>query len=162
MESVEDVLKGAILLEERGRAFYTHAAGEAKSPGVREVFALLAEEEEKHKQYLARLLGEYLRSGQIRPGSGAPLEMSAAVLTEEVRKTVEAAEFEAAAIYAGMALEEKAIAFYMEKAKQAPPELAQIYQGLARWEQTHLELLMALDEELRKRIWYERSFWPLD
>lgn len=161
METVEDVLKGAILLEERGRAFYAHAAGEAKSPGVREIFALLAEEEEKHKQYLARLLGEYWRTGRIG-ASGTPVDASAAVFTSEVREAVEAAGYEAAAIYAGMALEEKAVAFYTEKAKQAPPELAAVYQALARWEQTHLDLLTALDEELRKRVWFERSFWPLD
>jgi rubrerythrin len=92
--------------------------------------------------------------------SGEPVDVTSAVITPEVKKEIEAAGFEAAAIYAGMALEEKAVAFYAEKAKTAPRELAQLYQSLARWEQFHLDLLASLDEELRQRIWHERGFWP--
>lgn len=160
METVEDILKGAILLEEHGRAFYAHAAQEAKSPGVREIFEILAKEEERHKEYLAKALGEYLRTRQFSGLSSFPVDVTAAVLTEDVKREIEAASFEASAIYAGMALEEKAVAFYTEKAKAAPPELAPLYQRLAKWEQTHLDLLAALDEDLRQRVWHERSFWP--
>lgn len=161
METPEAVLKGAIIFEERGRAFYEHAASTAKSPGVQELFRLLAKEEERHKEYLAKALAELLKKGEIGKIS-LPVDVTAAVLTEEVKKEVEAAGFEAAAIYAGMALEERAVAFYSEKAKNAPEPLAELYRSLARWEQTHLDLLAALDQDLRERIWHERGFWPLD
>lgn len=162
MKTQEDVLKGAILFEERSRAFYEHAASSAQSPGVREIFTILTKEETRHKEYLARLLGELLRTGRIEGTGIEPLDVSSAVLTESMKKEIEAAGFEAAAIYAGMALEERAVRFYIEQAKNASPELAKFYTSLARWEQTHLDLLMALDEELRQRIWHERGFWPLD
>ncbi len=162
VETQEDVLKGAILLEERGRTFYEHAALSAQSRGVQEIFSLLAREEERHKAYLAKLLGELLRTGKVAAASRLPVDVSAAVLTEAVRREIEAAGFEAAAIYAGMALEERAVAFYAEKAKNAPPELAQLFTALAKWEQSHLDLLAALDEELRQRVWHEQNFWPLD
>ncbi len=161
METHEDVLKGAILLEERGRAFYEHAARSAQAPGVQEIFTILAKEEARHKEYLAKVLSELMRTGQVKIPGSEQMDFSAEVLTEAVKKEIEAAEFEAAAIYAGMALEERAVRFYTEKAKEAPPELANLYTSLARWEQTHLELLAALDEELRRRIWHERGFWPL-
>lgn len=162
VESQEDVLKGAILLEERGRVFYEHAALSAKSPGVKEIFAILAREEERHKDYLAKLLGELVRTGKVEASFNLPVDVTSAVLTEQVKKEIEAAGFEAAAIYAGMALEERAVAFYSEKAKSAPPELAKLYTALAKWEQSHLDLLSALDEELRQRVWFERGFWPMD
>lgn len=162
VETQEDVLKGALLLEERGRAFYEHAARMANSPGAKEVFSLLAREEERHKEYLAQLLGDLLRQGEVERVPQLTVDVTSAVLAEDVRREIEAAGFEAAAIYAGMALEERAVAFYTEKAKSAPPQLAQLYTTLAKWEQSHLDLLAALDEELRQRIWQERGFWPLD
>ncbi len=161
LKTPEDVLKGAILLEERGRAFYEHAARSAQSPGVREVFTILAQEEMRHKEYLAQFLAELWRTGKIGTSRPEPVEVASAVLTEAVKKEIEAAGFEAAAIYAGMALEERAVAFYTEQAKSAPPGLAELYASLARWEQTHLDLLAAMDEDLRQRIWYERGFWPV-
>lgn len=162
VETQEDVLKGALLLEERGRVFYEHAARTANSPGAGEIFSLLAKEEQRHKEYLTQLLRELLHQGQVQQVPQLPVDVTSAVLTEDVRKGIEAAGFEAAAIYAGMALEERAVAFYTEQAKKAPPPLAQLYTALAKWEQSHLELLAALDEDLRQRIWYERGFWPLD
>jgi rubrerythrin/NOL1/NOP2/fmu family ribosome biogenesis protein len=159
VETPEDVLKGAILLEERGKAFYEHAALSAQNPGVKEIFSILAREEERHKAYLAKAFAEFVRTGKVSL-SGQPVDVTSAVITPEVKKEIEAAGFEAAAIYAGMALEEKAVAFYAEKAKTAPQELAQLYQSLAQWEQSHLDLLASLDEELRQRIWHERGFWP--
>lgn len=162
MKTQEDVLKGAILFEERGRIFYEHAAQEAKSPGVREVFALLAQEEGRHRDYLAKMLAGLLRTGKMEKFSRPASDMVSAVLTEDVKKGIEAAGFEAAAIYAGMALEERAVAYYRENAKKAPPNLAELFEFLAQWEQTHWDLLFALDEELRQRIWHERGFWPLD
>jgi len=159
VETPEDVLKGAILLEERGKAFYEHAALSAQNPGVKEIFSILAREEERHKEYLAKAFAEFLRTGKVTLTS-QPVDVTAAVLTPEIKKEIEAAGFEAAAIYAGMALEEKAVAFYAEKAKTAPHELAKLYESLAKWEQSHLDLLAALDEELRQRVWHERGFWP--
>lgn len=159
VETPEDVLKGAILLEERGKAFYEHAALSAQNPGVKEIFSILAREEERHKEYLVKALAEFVRTGKAS-SSVQPLDVTSAVITPEVKKEIEAAGFEAAAIYAGMALEEKAVAFYAEKAKTAPQELAELYASLAKWEQSHLDLLASLDEELRQRIWHERGFWP--
>lgn len=163
METTEDVLKGAMLLEERGKAFYEHAAQEAQSPGVREVFTILAEEEERHRQYLARALADFLKTGNVGAvelGQG-PVDVTKAVLTPEVVAGISAAGFEAAAIYAGMALEDRAVSFYREKAQGAPQALASLYESLARWEQTHLDLLTSLNEDLRLRIWYDRRFWPV-
>ncbi|MCS7240232.1 MAG: hypothetical protein NZ651_03185 [Candidatus Bipolaricaulota bacterium] len=162
VESPEDVLKGAILLEEWGRIFYQHAAMEAKSAGVKEIFSRLAHEEENHKEFLIKMLSELIRTGGVQASSPSSMPVTSGISLDQVKKEIEVADFEAAAIYAGMALEERAVAFYAEKAKVAPPALAQLYRTLANWEQTHLDLLAAWEEDIRQRIWHERGFWPLD
>ena len=55
-----EILKSAIMLERRGKAFYTQAAETARSPEVREIFRVMAKEEDLRANRL-RLLA-YVRS----------------------------------------------------------------------------------------------------
>ena len=48
-----DILKQAILLERKGRAFYLQAASAADHADVRRFFEMMATEEESHIRYLA-------------------------------------------------------------------------------------------------------------
>jgi len=73
---------------------------------------------------------------------------------------VEAASHEAAAIYAAMGMEEKAVSFYSEQAKNAVGKEKELFTWLADWERTHLDLLMALNKDLRQRVWQDQRFWP--
>ena len=85
-----------------------------------------------------------------------------AVLTEEVRKEISAAGYEAAAISAAMAMEEKAVKFYAESAASTDDPVAKgLYRWLADWEKSHLVFLSELDEELTESIWYDNKFWPI-
>ncbi|MBU4495944.1 MAG: hypothetical protein KJ874_11680, partial [Acidobacteria bacterium] len=45
---MEDILKGAILLEHKGKALYTSVLQTTEIPEIRDLFRLLAEEEDKH------------------------------------------------------------------------------------------------------------------
>ena len=51
--STLDILKQAILLERRGKAFYKKVAEKTDNPAVREVFEMMAAEEQKHLNTLA-------------------------------------------------------------------------------------------------------------
>jgi rubrerythrin len=46
-KSTTDILKEAILLELRGKAFYSNIAAQTKSEAVRRIFSMIAEEEEQ-------------------------------------------------------------------------------------------------------------------
>lgn len=59
------MLKDALLLERRGKAFYEKAATDARDPGVKELFSFLAEEEARHAGIVGGLLREYQESGRI-------------------------------------------------------------------------------------------------
>jgi rubrerythrin len=64
-KSTEDILKAAILLELRGKAFYTKTARESGSEAVRKIFTKLAEEEDAHVEFLSKQFAEYKKSGRF-------------------------------------------------------------------------------------------------
>ena len=47
-ENTLDIIKGAILLERKGKTFYETTARNTASEAVREIFETMAAEEEKH------------------------------------------------------------------------------------------------------------------
>ena len=162
--SAEDILKTAILLELRGKAFYNTAARETKSEAVRKIFTMMAEEEDEHIAFLSRQFAEYKKSGRFaqnaieKPADDAEAAM---ILSEKVKKDISAAGFEAAAISAAIDFENRAIEIYQGRANEATDSNERdMYQMLANWERTHFRLLHKLDEDLKEQIWYDNNFWP--
>ncbi len=159
-----DALKGAMLLEQRGQAFYRSAAEQTTVPEVRKLFELLAQEERHHRQTLAKVYEELERTGSFsRPsGEGTTSNAAGAVLSPEVMAEISAASYEAAAVYAAMALEERAVAYYRKQEEAATDSTERdLYRWLAEWEGRHLNTLMGMEEDLRQRIWHDQNFWPL-
>ena len=159
-----DVLKEAILLERRGRAFYLQAAAQSQHQSVREFFETMAAEEERHMQVLEEQYKKFSASQSF-----ATLESMDAdrqplhdiVLSKEAKQNIEAADFEAAAISAAMLLEERAVRLYGAHAASAEdPNEKALYAWLARWEQGHLSFLNDLDRDIRAAVWNDNRFWP--
>jgi rubrerythrin len=163
-KSAEDILKTAILLELRGKAFYTTAARETKSEAVRKIFSMMAEEEDGHIAFLSSQFAEYEKSGkftrnliQAHVDNAEPLK----ILSERVKKEISAAGFEAAAISAAIDFENRAVEVYQGRANEATdPNEKEMYQVLADWERTHFRLLHRLDEDLKEQVWQDNNFWP--
>jgi rubrerythrin len=163
-KSAEDILKTAILLERRGRAFYSTAARETQSEAVRKVFTMMAEEEDGHIEFLSRQFAEYEKSGRFSqetvPARTNDTE-AVMILSEKVKKEISAASFEAAAISAAIDFENRAVAVYQGRANEsADPNEKEMYQMLADWERTHFRLLHKLDEDLKEQVWHDNNFWP--
>jgi rubrerythrin len=163
-KSAEDILKTAILLELRGKAFYTTAARETESEAVRKIFTMMAEEEATHIEFLSRQFAEYEKNGKFaknnleNPADDAEVVM---ILSEQVKKEISAAGFEAAAISAGIDFENRAIEVYQGRAGEAAdPNEKEMYQMLADWERTHFRLLHKLNEDLKEQVWHDNNFWP--
>jgi rubrerythrin len=163
-KSAEDILKTAILLERRGKAFYTAAARQAESDAVRKIFTMMAEEEDSHIDFLSRQFAEYEKSGKFAQntlGSHSSDAEATAILSEQVRKEISAAGFEAAAISAAIDFENRAVSIYQERADEAADlNEKKMYQMLADWERTHFRLLNQLNEDLKEQVWYDNNFWP--
>jgi len=160
-----DILKEAILLEHRGRAFYLDVAARTTSEAVRRIFTIIADEETEHIRFLSDQFKNYQKHKAFRkiaaPEPEASDEVAREVLTTEMKKQISAAGFEAAAISAAMDFEAKAVELYSSKAETASdPNEKDLYRMLAEWERGHHKWLARIDNELREEIWFDNSFWP--
>ncbi|MCI0514872.1 ferritin family protein, partial [candidate division KSB1 bacterium] len=143
-----EILKGALLLERKGRAFYEHAAQQIQEPMVKKVFEMMAKEEKSHVEILTRQYTNLVRDGKLREihYDTQPLEILGKILTAEVKNEISAAGFEAAAVSAAIGMEDRAVRYYSEQVGKAVDTIEkELFTWLANWEKGHLKMLMALD-----------------
>ena len=160
-----DILKGAILLEHRGKALYESVVKTSESEGVKELFSMLSREEDKHigvleKQFSRIARGESFDIAELDKEHASTHE---AIITQEIVKSISGAGYEAAVIAAALEFEKNAVKFYSEHASTAESEQEKkLYNWLTEWEKNHMMMMARLDNELKEKIWYDNQFWPLD
>jgi len=163
-KSAVDILKEAILLERRGKAFYATAARQTASEAARKIFEMMAAEEDEHINFLSKQFAYYEKNKAFKKidESADPDDATVmAILSEEIKKQVTAAGFEAAAISAAMDFETRAVQIYSERAESATDENErEMYQMLADWEKGHHFWLHKINEDLKEQVWYDNNFWP--
>lgn len=159
-----DILKTAILLEKRGKAFYETVAAKTDDEDVKKIFSIMAKEEQLHIEFLSQHYKNFEQSGNFKKvGMQPKADESVAdmVLSKEISKRISAAGFEAAAISAAIDMETKAIEVYSSRAKESSdPVEKELFNFLADWEKSHHKILHELNEELKEKIWYDNQFWP--
>ncbi|MBN1879054.1 ferritin family protein [bacterium] len=164
MSKAEATIKKAILLEHKGRAFYSSIAKNTNSPAVRDIFESMALEEEEHIRVLTEQLKSLTQAGSFKFMELKTIsdEVSPKVLTSAIREEISGAGYEAAAISAAMNFEQQAVDYYQDRARAThDEEEARIFTWLADWEKTHVDLLTEIDKELQEKVWYDQSFWPI-
>ena len=158
-----DILKQAMLLEKRGKTFYQSVAAQTQNSEVQSFFEFMAEEE-NHIQILTGQFKAFKDKGSFQPQSlddDQKQTVDTAVLNKVISEKISAASFEAAAVSAAMSMEERAIQIYSERANSAEnPEEKKVYQWLATWEQSHLNMLSDIDRTITEKIWFDNKFWP--
>jgi rubrerythrin len=159
-----DILKEAILLERRGKAFYSNVAEKSDSEAAKKIFNMMAEEEDEHIKFLSRQFAHYMKTNEFlktEHHEEASDDVAMKVLTDDIKKQITAASFEAAAISAAMDFETRAVKVYSDRAASATDvnEKA-LYKMLADWETGHQHILHQLNEELKEDIWNDNNFWP--
>ena len=163
-DKTTEILKNAILLEKRGQAFYSKIAEQTSGKAVKEFFEMMADEEVKHVRILSEQFKSYRQNKKFEPGDydgDHAGSITPRVLTKDLKAEVSAADYEAAAITAAMAMEKNAIKLYSDRAAQADdPNEKTLYQWLADWEKQHLHFLSEIDKEITEQIWYDNNFWP--
>jgi rubrerythrin len=160
-----DILKEAILLERRGKAFYSGVAEKTDSVSAKKIFLLMAEEEEEHIKFLSKQFAVYEKTKTFLKPEGYVAnpeeEIAMRVISEAMKKEITAASFEAAAISAAMDFEARAVNVYTQRAEEAiDPNEKALYKMLADWEKSHQYFLHQINEELKADIWNDNSFWP--
>jgi len=162
-KTASDILKTAILMERRGKAFYEKVAEQTQSMDVRNIFNIMAEEENSHIEFLSKQFSSYEKNKTFAKNDfhTADDQIAKMILNKDIKKQISAAGFEAAAISAAIDMENKAIEVYSSRAKESTDESEkELFNFLANWEKGHLKMLMELNKELMEQVWYDNSFWP--
>jgi rubrerythrin len=158
-----EILKGALLLEHRGKALYESVGRQTEVAAVGELFDLLVKEEVSHIEILSKQLGRAAQGEalEVETLEAGPQDTAGSVLSGDIVKAISGAGYEAAVIAAGLDFEARAVDFYSRQAKEAETEAERkLYSWLAEWERGHMQMFAELDRQLREQIWYDNSFWP--
>ena len=84
-----EILKMAILMEKRGKAFYEKMAEQTDSEGAKMIFMTMAEEEKEHVEYLSKQFSYYVKEKHFaKPDTTADIsaEISGEILNKEIVK----------------------------------------------------------------------------
>lgn len=156
-----EILKTAILLERKGKAFYTHVANQAADTDVKEFFQNMADEEDEHIKFLTEQFNNFTKNKTFSKVNKQPeSDTSEEILSEKIKSKIDSASFEASAISAAIDMENKAVAVYSERARNAESkEEKEFYQWLSDWESSHHKLLYHIDQELKEKIWNDNKFF---
>ena len=151
-------------MEKRGHSLYKSVATQTTVPEIKEIFELMANEEQPHAEYLAKQLGEYQKNNKLA-GLELPREADESVvntiLSKDIQSKISAAGYEAAAISAAIDMENNAIRIYAERADMAEdPNEKALFNWLSDWEKGHHKLLNEIDNQLKEKVWYDNNFWP--
>lgn len=158
-----DILKQAILMEKRGKVFYASAAENSQDPDVKNIFRIMAGEEDKHIDFLVEQFQKFQGNGRFDfsiLSEAGDHTIADQVISKSISDKVSSVGFEASAISLAIDMENRAIIVYSEQAKNATdPEEKKFYQWLANWEHGHQRILLQLDRELREKVWMDNNFW---
>lgn len=161
-----EILKGALLLEYRGKALYEAAVKTTEIPEVKALFSMLEDEEKKHitalTKHMSQVQSRTETSGSLELENLTPGKIDA-ILSKDIVDKVHGAGYEAAVISAALDFEKKAVTYYSDQASRAENEGEKtLYTWLTNWEVNHMQMLADLDNELKEKIWFDNQFWPLD
>ena len=159
-----EIIKHAILLEKRGKAFYRKVSEQTKDSATREFFEMMANEETKHISVLSeqyKILKNKGRFNTVSSDINETGETISDALSNKIKEKISAASYESAAISAAITFEENAVKLYSARASEAKdPEEKKIYTWLATWERQHSKMLIEIDKALVETIWNDNQFWP--
>jgi rubrerythrin len=158
-------LAEAIETERHGQHFYRMAARSTSDPKGKEVFTVLAAEEEQHEHFLEAQHAALLERGEIDPdavlGTGADLSGDDPIFSEALRGRIREAHFEMAALGVGVRIELASVQHYKSQAENAPtPDVKAFLESLAEWESNHYHALLRQQESLRELYWADSGFAP--
>ena len=158
---VMEIFTYAIELKEEKETFYRQLSHEAKYEGVRELFALLAEEEARHCAAIKELedsLNVKLAATTIKKDAKRIFEkMRAGIEKEEP-----AFENKTLRLYSeALQYEERAEAFFLEKSKEATDSCQEeIFRKIATDERQHKAVIQTIIDFVGKpERWLENAEW---
>lgn len=165
----EKALKGmkiALQAELNGIEFYRIAAEKTEDKKGKEVFQMLAQDEEKHYNELKRQYQNLIKDDQwlVSPElAKAPVFTDEnPIFSEELKNRIQDKPFEMSALSIGALLETNSIDFYRKMKEEADDPLArELFENLQKWEEKHFEAITKQLNLLKEEYWADAHFTPL-
>jgi rubrerythrin len=146
--TVEAAIKTSIEYEKRVRDVYVEARDQAESVGARSFFGLMADEEQRHVEFLERKQREWRGSGAIDADdlktavpSRERIEKGIAELEEEVSKEEAGAQMEW--LEKAHAVETETSGFYRKVVDELPDDAKPLFKRFIEIEDGHLAIVRA-------------------
>jgi len=149
--SIDEIAEMALEIERLGAAFYEEALDHVKSEAVRDLFALLREEEEAHEEQFEEVIRS-LREAPEGPALDAEWTEYVRALTESrvfpnqaaVQAAVAGITDEASALHLALQFERETILFFHEMKTAVSAEAIPILDALIEEERGHVRRLSQL------------------
>ena len=157
-QALQTAMKGEI----EGRELYNAAAEKTGDDKAKEVFSMLANEEQAHLDSLIQIAEDYEAGKEMSvPELKAPASFEDAespIFTREFKEKV--ADFDMSALSIGMKLELESERTYREMAEAAEQsQLKQLFTRLADWEKGHFDYLQQQQGFLERYYKQKYSFF---
>ena len=160
-----DIYEFAMQMEKDGENYYRQLMQKCKNTGLKKIFAMLADEEVKHYEFIEQLR---LKSGQPQVENTRLLEKVKNIFIQmkddkqEQDPQVDTKE-ETNAYRKARDIEEMSRSFYLEKAEEVKDEQAKLLlKKLAKEEEKHLHIMENIVEFVSRAEpgkWLENAEW---
>lgn len=166
-EKILQGLRTALQTELNGIEFYRMAAEKTSDAKGKEVFALLAGDEEIHFQELKQWYATAVRTNALTPSITLPeartmFKGDSPIFSNEIKERIEERHFEMSALSIGALLETNSIDLYRKmKEETDDPQAKLLFESLQKWEQQHLEAITKQMDVIKEDYWAEQHFAPL-
>ncbi len=165
---LEEALKTALEYENRIRDFYRNAAGEVQAQEGRNLFQQLADDEQRHVDYLENRLAEWQRQGTITvedlksalPAAERIIRGLAPVAQEVAR---EDRNDEKQMLSKALNIELATSEFYRQLTETLPNESAAMFARFLKIEDDHIALVQAeLDYLSHTGYWFDTKEFDME
>jgi len=158
-------IKEAMMAERTGIEFYTSASRTTSDPKGKEMFQLLAEEEEKHFEYLKDTYGQLLQGNEITvhipSANNSVLSGVGSIFSDALKQRLNEAHFEMSALSVGLQLEQNAIKHYQSLADVSDDaKIKAFFLELVQWEKNHAQGFINEMNSLKEDYWSQANFAP--
>jgi rubrerythrin len=166
-EKILSGLRTALQTELNGIQFYRMAAERTSDLKGKEVFTLLANDEEIHFREIQQWYTSILSTNTLTPSitlteARTIFKGDSPIFSDEIKGRIKERHFEMSALSIGALLESDSIDFYRRmKEETDDPQAKQLFENLQKWEQQHLEAITKQMEVLKEDYWAQQHFVPL-
>lgn len=155
------VIKQAIFNELEGYEFYKLAMSQVADPEVKETFHFLAQEEQKHIEWLTLLFNK-LKTSDDDNFALAELENPPSPKIFDWKNLDRTEAGLAVSVFGiGIQMERASVEFYKNAKEKTPyPAAKELYATLEKWERIHLDQFSAEYDKLQENWWSDQGYAP--